>query len=304
MQLRQGDSVPSVLVVRGGWTEDAAKLAASPNVRAVILEGGVYKSVPDELSLCASLQTIVIDCEVLSLRSMRQTPARELIVRSRLPRDLDSNDLSTILDISLNEWKAWPAGLSLASFTHLRALSVGTGTPWIDLSELSPLTKLETLGLVGGRLRSTSGIEALSNLRELGISGCRSLESTIGLDALPHLEWLRVERAPKLAEIEGLEHLARLNELYLFCEASVKSTRFLRNSPNIRRLWLDLPIAVARWEDVLSSPDLITLGLRWGGTEHPTLSALKDIVAKHGRNPTSVKKAGTPKNPFYVVAFD
>ena len=107
---------------------------------------------------------------------------------------------------------------SLEVFAALYDLSI------ISLSGLENLTRLTTLDLSGcSSLTQLSGLENLTRLTHMDLFRCRSLKQLPGLENLTRLTNLELSGCSSLAQISGLENLTLLTHLGIFgCSSLVQ----------------------------------------------------------------------------------
>ncbi len=110
-----------------------------------------------------------------------------------------------------------------------------------DLSSLGPCN-LQALKLIGGKLKSCSGIEQLRDLRSLSLSYMRQLSGISALGDCEKLESLKVEKCPRLS-MDSFPLLPNLQYLELSANKSISDLRFLENCPNLRFLVLDAGVS-------------------------------------------------------------
>ena len=110
-----------------------------------------------------------------------------------------------------------------------------------DLSALGQ-SNLRALKLMGGKLKTFSGIERLINLRSLSLSYFRQLTGISALAGCEGLESLKIEKCASLS-LDQFPLLPNLQYLELSANKPVDDLRFLEKCPNLRYLVLDLSVA-------------------------------------------------------------
>ena len=107
--------------------------------------------------------------------------------------------------------------LDLSAFQSLEVLDARKNPNIIALPGLENLTQLTRLHLSGCRsLEQISGLEKLTQLTRLDLAGCRSLEQISGLENLTQLTLLNLSRCKKLTVLpDGLRRLRSLRYLDL-----------------------------------------------------------------------------------------
>ena len=81
-----------------------------------------------------------------------------------------------------------------------------------DLEQLSALTGLRELYLVGQPIQSLDGIQVFSSLEEFSAKGCAALSDASALFALPELRWVDL-KCTKVDSIQGVQNLRELRSL-------------------------------------------------------------------------------------------
>ena len=81
-----------------------------------------------------------------------------------------------------------------------------------DLEQLSALTGLRELYLVGQPIQSLDGIQVFSSLEEFSAKGCAALSDASALFALPELRWVDL-KCTQVDSIQGVQNLRELRSL-------------------------------------------------------------------------------------------
>lgn len=103
-------------------------------------------------------------------------------------------------------------------------------TTYDNLTHLDGLENLETLRIIGGRLKSLSGIEKFRKLNNLELSSCNKLCDILSLIKLSCLKSLHIEKCGQITNLSILQGNDNIQNLFI---DKVESIGFISSMPNL-----------------------------------------------------------------------
>lgn len=209
----RGDAVE--VVVTGRWSAGAAEAFTSGRAQRLVLNHALGFDEPD-LGFLEGLpvrELVLIDRRIDSLAAVHTLSATVESVRVTTAPSLvlELDRLPLLRELSA-DWRQVSA--TIGSAQALQRAFLGHYSER-DLSPLAACPELVALSMKDRpRLTSLSGVEALPQLRRLGIFGAGGLDDISGLGGRGELEELELEACPRievLDDLAGCVGLTRLN---------------------------------------------------------------------------------------------
>ena len=211
---RPDGEMHDILTMRGPWKVEVGELMRQRGIVQLSVcdlygwKGhsiGFLRTLPDlkELQLRCF---VLFDISPLHSLSKLQT----LVLLVRFPGELNFSRFPLIEHL-LIDWS--PRARSLLRAETLRHLHLNSCFDFRDLSPLSALRRLESLGMADGSLESLDGIEALDQLNTLHLAGLPKLRSLAPLRKAPRLRELLVQRCPRIDPVGARAELSVLPNL-------------------------------------------------------------------------------------------
>lgn len=180
--------------------------------------------------------------------------------------DLEVDKMLKLFKFSTLDLTQRPPGggnweLSIDSLTNLKRLRIDRSTPqlWPGAcrNQISRLTRLDRLTVVGKQVIPSSILLAMTKLRSLSLRPCRYLrtyQSLRNLNTLTNLRTLRVDSHSKILKV-NLTGLTNLKALKIKARSKHLTTLEIDISAltNLRYLELDLPVVQNRWFKTLTN---------------------------------------------------
>jgi len=107
-----------------------------------------------------------------------------------------------------------------------------------DLRIIKGLSKVSRLRIKTGTIRNCSGIEGLSDLKEVAIGYCRRLTSIAAMTGLHELRMINIESSRKIADYELLTDLPKIDVIQLTSCGLIQRFPWKQNLPSLRELRL------------------------------------------------------------------
>lgn len=168
-----------------------------------------------------------------------------LLKNQQLKKDIDE----LIQGLSFNSLSWEDIGSAVKKIPNLKYLSLEKNTTIADIKLTDDFKNLETLDLSHSSVKNIEGLENLSHLKSIDLTGARNLErlslkgltnleTLKGLDSLSHLKSLTLdEMSMEEISVEGMTNL----ETLILSNSSVKTIKGLEKLHHLKYVDLDFP---------------------------------------------------------------
>ena len=113
--------------------------------------------------------------------------------------------------------EAFEQHLAIVHWLNPKSLFIEDGTTLRDLPALSPLTRLQSLSLIGCTgLTDVDALKNLSTLQQVSLYDCTGLTNVDGLKNLSALQWVTLPGCTGLTNVDGLKNLHALQGVSLY----------------------------------------------------------------------------------------
>jgi hypothetical protein len=227
----------SRLVVTGPWSEELRNLMVQNGIRELMLnyargwtdvEARFLSDLQFLIGLVLIHRTLGDDSVVQQLPHLRQ-----LQLSTYCSNPVDFSRLPQLEDCAIS----WRRGIDKLFESKILQRLYLLDAPEKTLSKFSHMQSLAQLSLSGGLLESTSGIEPVERLQQLGLYHLRRLRSISGVSTLRELRVLEVEKCPGVSAIAEVASLRKLQRLRLDDCGPVDSLKELQDHSHLEEVY-------------------------------------------------------------------